>query len=324
MGAAPSSAGTNSGCCTCKPGNTDCGTSVTGVPCNEGVVVWCYPQEDISAGPAPEQPVSTSDHLGAGLKDVREIKLSMTPASASQSPKQMEMKQEYNDREVVEPATAAAVAAGAQSKSQARAKDPRVWGERLDEANTLDMTWWAVYLICCGCGTSPEVLRPLEWDCTCICCHTLIRSAPLTGRYDQVCSCMQTCIGFTALAIVPPHQAHPRCVLCSQNICGRHGGTYARRDKSLEWIEYDGTLEQFVPCYMGCCGCAGVPDLIAIAATYLKCCCCTCKNDVVMPEPASLATVLVNGGCLMAQCHFPPDHVGNPMLACCGRRYIKV
>lgn len=308
--------------------------SATGVPCNEGVVSEvCGAHEERWSDTSASDVHVTVTHIGspdeasrgAGLRDARDVKAIPVPQSEHR-PKQMEMREQQDKQSEGERAATAPSSGQRKDTVDAPSNRKSRWkfGERLDNAATLDQTWWTCYCIFCGCGSSTEALRPIEWLSTCLCCETRVRSAECTGRFDGVCSCMQTCIGCTALAIMPPHQAHPRWLCCSQSICGKHGGHTARRDHSLEWIEYDGTLEQFVPCYACCCGCAGVPDVIALAATYLKCCCCTCKNDVVMPDTGSLCVLLLNCWCLMGQCHLPPNALGNPFCACCGRRYIPV
>lgn len=206
-------------------------------------------------------------------------------------------------------------------------------GPTVDEDSILK-SWWCCYCCCWGLGSLAQTNSPSRCMVKCICVQQVCEMVECETQ-EGLCGSMQTCCCVTPMIQWPAPEGLPWCMLCSTMIGGlRRSDASKQQQASVEGHNEEDAIMAFENavfnhhqlCYCCCAGCAVKAFFDALYDAYFKCCCCRYSFQVVPPcEPEGLALfrVLANCGLNVAQCRFPLQLAGNPILALCGKRYRR-
>jgi len=253
------------------------------------------------------------------------------------------------DDKPTEQREAARAAAKAKAKSKAKAapkqeemreeviERPSVPGGKkmMDEKYVLKSAWWCTYCGCggLGCAKEGEALAFFRLLTKC-CCARVNCESHGDGLHEgnELEGCFQgifSCVFCHLLCQLPGRPGMPRCICCSEQVhdCGRYArpvlqehqiNIEAGTQPMFEFLIYDGCT----PAWCCCLGCSCKKEIMSLMKFSFMCCGYNFLCEEAMPDcEEGPCTCFFTSRKCYAQCACPPMMSGNPICACCGKRW---
>eukprot|EP00929_Paragymnodinium_shiwhaense_P052507 TRINITY_DN26301_c1_g4_i1.p1 TRINITY_DN26301_c1_g4~~TRINITY_DN26301_c1_g4_i1.p1 ORF type:complete len:406 (+),score=55.51 TRINITY_DN26301_c1_g4_i1:95-1312(+) len=221
-----------------------------------------------------------------------------------------------------------------------------------------ETNYWCWYCCCGGCGRSKN-MGSLYYSTHCVCfdancAATNWRAADVDGDgvADGIVYVLQQCCCCTQLLQVPQRQLNPYYICCGYvfgKMSPKDVGPHAPKHMQVKpqtgfdalgnpvadsWDQ--NLFGEFTLCFLKWGGCTCRPpseDMDSLCSSQQKCAGVTCGCSTIVPMYLCEEEWPPEGLCLnwcafrqsRGHCRVPPltPKTGNPMCACCGRRYKK-